>query len=464
MASQQPEAGTSSLPALADYADTEAATGSAHSTPASSIPATSVFPFLELPRELRDQETTQIYDCVLELPDTRGERALRIERRHLKYFKPSAASFLLLLHHEYFLLDRQVAAEALESLLKNHTPFLSCGPFVLQSLFTRIEEEPAGQGKQWLRWMRKIELDWITFPNLAIYPPNRENGKDEWPWEADDIEVDVEYVKGFKDTEMSYGDDTGYNDEYDYEGDGYDDNFYDPVDMDLYPSFEQPTSSMIQQPAGEADDPFGLTTIYPFSDPSSEPDHDTTSQETLYTKLDLLISLEVTPLFTYFSSPVFSLSSITLPLYFISKSSLHHRSAARPGYALPLKLRYWVAVAVHALLLLCPPDGGSPALNEVRIKYLAWDIWANMDPSDDIYSMPEKGVWFKDGDGREGQGEAFRAVWNGLFERGLDVSNGALDATVKLVQWHGDLEQWRVGDELDVVFTRAGKGKEKAIQ
>jgi hypothetical protein len=113
----------------------------------------------------------------------------------LKYFKPSAAAILLVLHHEYFLLNRQVAREALEVLLKNHTVFLSCGPFVLKALLERIAEQN-GPGRQWLKWMKKIELDWVTFPNLTHYPPDREAGRDEWYWEQDEQEVDVDYVRG----------------------------------------------------------------------------------------------------------------------------------------------------------------------------------------------------------------------------------------------------------------------------
>jgi hypothetical protein len=65
-----------------------------------------IFPFLKLPRELRDQvspttesiqlsiqtsDSYQIYDYAFSIPDDRSDRALRIERRNLKHFKPSAA-------------------------------------------------------------------------------------------------------------------------------------------------------------------------------------------------------------------------------------------------------------------------------------------------------------------------------------------------------------------------------------
>jgi hypothetical protein len=124
-----------------------------------------------------------------------------------------------------------VAREALEILFKNHNVFLSCGPFVLKTLLERIEEQN-GPGRQWLKWLKAIELDWVTFPNLTHYPPDREEGRDEWYWEHDEVEVDVDYIRG-----AQY---SGHYDEYDHEGGHYDDNFYDPSDSSLYPSFHQP--------------------------------------------------------------------------------------------------------------------------------------------------------------------------------------------------------------------------------
>lgn len=308
--------------------------------------------------------------------------------------------------------------------------------------------------------MRKIELDWITFPNLRVYPPNRENGKDEWWWESDGVEVDVDYVRG-----AQY---SGHYDEYDYEGSGYDDNFYEPEDASLYPSFNLATTSNTSQPLVPTD-PFGFSSHYPFSDPARDPEDDdddaqtVSSQDEITTKLDLLVDMEVTPLFTYLASPTFDLSSITLPLYFISKTTYHNRNVTRPGYALPLKLRYWVRVAVHALLMLYSPcllpsstSQTTAQLSEVRVKYQPWDIWASMDPSDDLHRLVNNGVWFGDGeDEREGEGEAFKAVWHELAERGVDVHKGGLNAHVTLVKWEGDLNKWRVGDELEVVFTRS---------
>lgn len=375
---------------------------------------------------------------------------MRIERRHLKHFKPSAASILLLLHHEYFLLNRQVAREALEILFKNQTVFLSCGPYVLKQLLTKIEDN-GGRYKQWLKWIRNIELDWVTFPNLRIYPPERSEGKDEWWWERDEHEVDVDYVRG-----AQY---SGHYDEHDYEGGHYDDNFYEAEDDALYPSWPQPASR-----ASNADDLFGFSSHYPFADPTNEPDYDGATAHDADTKLEILVSMEVTPLFTYFATPTFSISSITLPLYFISKQSYHHRNATRPGRTLPLKIRYWVHVCVHALLML----KHSPVLNDVRVKYMPWDIWASMDPADDLRRMVDWGIWFRDGEEeRSGEGEAFRSVWASLQDRGLCKGKDRMGMAAKVlfVEWSGDLDKWRVGDELEVIFTRgANNGVGAAIK
>lgn len=303
----------------------------------------------------------------------------------------------------------------------------------------------------------------MTFPNLKLYPPDREQGRDEWYWEHDEADVDVDYVRG-----AQYN---GHYDEYDHEGGHYEDNFYEPSNTSLYPSFRQPTTA----PSTSSNDPFGFANHYPFTDPSQDPGQEV-SAEDIATKLDLLISMEVTPLFAYLASPAFHLTSITIPLYFISKQSHHHRSITRPGYALPLKIRYWTQVCIHALLMLRPPPSSShayaascinpdttlPALQEVRIKYLPWDIWASMDPADDLHRMVDKGIWFdtpEDGEGseREGEGEAFRAVWAGLMAKisNKGKENMGLKASVKFVPWDGNVDSWRVGDELEVVLTRA---------
>lgn len=384
----------------------------------------------------------QIYDYALRIDDDRSLRALRIERRNLKYFKPSAAAILLVLHHEYFLVNRQVAREALEVLLKDHTVFLSCGPFVLKSLLEKIEAQNGPGRRQWLKWMKKIELDWVTFPNLTHYPPDREEGRDDWYWEQDEQEVDVDYLRG-----AQYN---GHYDEYDHEGGHYDDNFYDPSDANLYPTFQQPPAVNPPDP----NDPFGFGGHYPFTDPSHHPNPDdapSLSREDISTKLDLLVQMEVTPLFTYLASPTFNLTSITIPLYFISRESHHHRSLTRPGYTLPLKIRYWVQVCVHALEVLMDD---TCTLDEVVVRYLPWDIWASMGPADDLSRVANMGVWFDDKDDeREGEGEAFRAVWGALSEKGYRGRMG-LKAKIKYIKWDGNVDAFRVGDELEVVFTK----------
>ena len=343
-------------------------------------------------------------------------------------------------------------------LLKRHTVYLSCGPFVLRTLLSYIELEQSGRGKQWLGWMRKIELEWVTFPNLRIYPPNRENGKDEWWWEQEEnemseMDVDVDHVLG-----TQYN---GHYDEYDYEGGYYDDNFYEPEDSALYPSFSQlpDAGTNVDTNTNNPMGPFGLPAHYPFTTLLNEPAYDTSTQEDT-TKLQLLVSMEVTPLFAYLSSPLFLLSSITLPLYFVSKQTFHHRETTRPGYALPLKIRYWVQVVVHALLML---GSENHRVDEVKVKYMPWDIWASMDPSDDLLGLVERGVWFKDeaeddGGGersRDGEGEAFKAVWHELARRDRRLDLDMLHAEARYVKWEGDLDKWRVGDEVEVLFTRA---------
>ncbi|KAI4946739.1 hypothetical protein J4E91_006910 [Alternaria rosae] len=408
-----------------------------------------VFPFLRLPRELRDQ----IYDYTFAAQEFSVDRA--IERRHLKYFKPSAAAILLITRHQYFLLNRQVAREALEILFKNHTVYLSCGPFVLKALLEKIEE-PNGPGRQWLKWLKKIELDWENLPNLQHYPPDREEGRDVWYWEHDQEEVNVDYIRG------AYY--SGHYDEYDHEGTSYDDNMYDASNSSLYPSFRQPATT---QPPN-ANDPFGFTTHYPFADPTLDPVREASAAD-IATKLDLLVSMEVTPLFTYLASPTFNLSSITLPLRFISRGSHQSRSVSRPGFALPLKIRYWVQVCVHALLMLTSAHesgaSSSTPLQEVRVKYAPVDIWASMEPTDDLRRIVDLGVWFDNPEEgqeveREGEGEAFRAVWEGMRartsydERKRLGRRWGLKADITFDPWDGDMDKGRVGDEVEIVFTK----------
>ncbi|KAF2750776.1 hypothetical protein M011DRAFT_183172 [Sporormia fimetaria CBS 119925] len=426
-------------------------------------------PLLRLPRELRDQ----IYDYIFSLPETRDSSALRIERRHIRHFRPTPATILLLLHHSSLLLNQQIATEALETLLKRHTVYLSCGPFVLKTFLSRIETDCV-HGKQRLRLLSRISLDWTTFPNLRNYPPNRENAKDEWWWEDDGMDVDLDYVVG--------GLDPGHDDEYDYEGDGYDDNMYLPDDPALYPTF--PTlESRAFAAADPASDPFGFGSHYPFAHPSATDTGTSDSSDEYVTlestaddatlKLGMLVDMEVKPLFTYLSSPSRfpNLTSIELPLYFISKHTLQARShSINPDAKLPLFLRYWIAVVAEALyLLLSSPSlsrtSTAKPLKEVRVCYRPVNIWASLDPPEDLPRIVEKGVWLNsfvdewDEETMEVQpGQVWIAVWGALRQMGVKgAMREILECRRRLVKWDCDLDK-RVGDEVEVVFRRMGEG------
>lgn len=338
-------------------------------------------------------------------------------------------------------------------LFKNHTVFLSCGPFVLKALLEKIAQH-SRLCREWLKSIKSIQLAWVTFPNLRVYPPGREYSCSQLDWEYDEEEIDVDYVR-----------DAEYNGHYD-------DNFYDPGNSSLYPSFHQHAAAQ----APNSDDPFGFATHYPFTDPTHDPVQEASAEE-VTTKLDLLVSMEVTPLFTYLASPTFNLTSITLPLYFISKEFHRNRNSARPGYTLPLKIRYWVQMCVHALLMLKTPRAigatHTGSLQEVRIKYQPWDIWASMNPVDNLHRIVKKGVWFDKpedlpGGEREHEGEAFRAVWAGMRTKLLaaegvhhrhlsppPVPELGLAAEIKYLPWDGNVDSCSVGDMLEVVFTRA---------
>ena len=342
-------------------------------------------------------------------------------------------------------------------LFKRHNVFFSCGPFVLKSLLEAVEQQD-GLGRQWLKWLKSIELDWVTFPDLRMYPPDRTHGRDEWWFERDEedaVELDVDYIRG-----AEYN---GHYDEHDHTGGYYDDNFYDPSDASLYPPYHQ--VAPVLHPDMPADDIFGFADHNPFTDPEDiyHPTHTSNNIEDLSTKLELLVTMEVTPLFSYLSSPVFTaLTSITLPLYFISRETHSHRRHSRPGYTLPLKVRYWVYVAVHALEML----HSSPALQKVKVKYMPWDIRARMDSCDDLHRIVEQGVWFDnpltDGEGgeREHEGEAFRSVWAMLEDKTVHEEKAPgpvrtnLQSEIRFVKWDGEMDSYRVGDELEVVFTK----------
>jgi hypothetical protein len=317
---------------------------------------------------------------------------------------------------------------------------------VLQSLLSAIEQQN-GPGRHWLKWLKSIALDWVTFPNLKLYPPDRSDDHAEHWWEHDTAEVDVDYIRG-----APYN---AHYDEHDHEGGFYDDNFYDPAGSHLYPSFREPLAAHPH----DANDPFGFGAHDPFIHPEAPTETDP-SRDEIATKLDLLVDTEVSPLFTYLASPTFALQSITVPLYFISASSAQRRRASRPGFALPLKIRYWVTVAVHALEMLL----ASSSLQYVHVRYMPWDIWASMDSADDLSRMAEQGVWFDDartdgpGGVREHEGEAFRSTWAALEERGWGGARALLDARITLNRWDGEMDSSRVGDELEVVFSRRVEG------
>lgn len=94
-----------------------------------------------------------------------------------------------------------------------------------------------------------------------------------------------------------------------------------------------------------------------------------------------------------------------------------------------------------------------------------------MDSCDDLGRMVRLGVWFddevRDGPGGErgDEGEAFRCVWGLLEERGVDMRRGrmGLQAQSRVVKWDGEMDSYRVGDELEVVFTKGSSQDEHAL-
>ncbi|OCK76260.1 hypothetical protein K432DRAFT_385565 [Lepidopterella palustris CBS 459.81] len=485
--------------------------------------------FLALPRELRDQ----IYNHIFAIPDHRSTRALRIERRHLTRFTPSPATILLILHHECVLLNRQISSEALEALFKNHNVFFSCGPFVLNRFLALIGEGNGGEGREWLSWLRRMELEWITFPNLRFYPPRRRQRPSE-------LGLNTPLYDSFH----SYG----YEEEvsWDYEGSDYDDNFYDPHNASVWPEEEveikdeyiinasstyapetDPITSVSNRwrkeeaeengrytidpsstsaHGGKADEidphnvlfwsreevesndqyiidpsstaygdepketdpgtfistyyPFGFSTQYPSSDPSLSTWDDSVLSDS-QTALNRLIASEVTPLFTFLASSALNITSITIPLHFISRPKYFSRAASRPDYILPLRARYWVKVVAHAVLLLLSSSPiSAPKLREVRIKYIPYDIWASLEPTDDLSKMAKQGFW---GDIGDGEGEAFQALHAELAERGVEMGPDELDVDVRFVQWTFENGGEKVGDELLVVMRRADVKESRQI-
>ncbi|KAF2663078.1 hypothetical protein K491DRAFT_617013 [Lophiostoma macrostomum CBS 122681] len=398
----------------------------------------TISPFLKLPREIRDQ----IYHDFYTNP---SQRCVRIERRHLRYFVPTATRILLLLHGDELLLNHQIAEEALEALFKHHTVLMSGGPFVISSLLSRIEKQAGDRGKHWLRLLKHVEFDWCTFPHLSNYPPSAKEAKGQKPWwvEHDGVEVDVDYVRSTRDK--------GHNNEYDNESRGYDDNRFRPADLDLYPNLTRLTDNNPHtlDPA----DPFGFSSHYPFGEPDRPDEGQRLSYEEVYDKLCLLVEAEVTPLFEYLSSPTFRLRSITIPLFFLSKRVQQQRAISKPGFPVPMQTSYWVHFAVHALLMLHSwfSDGSSRStLQEVKIKYMPKTTLVLLDPADDLNRMVRDGVFFSEEDeSREGEGEVFKALWNEVEAYG--VSRKSFKADVQMATWANGIER----SALEITFRKA---------
>jgi hypothetical protein len=387
--------------------------------------------FLGLPRELRNL----IYDEVF-----KGCRKPRsIERRNLTNFTPAPVNILLVLNWACLLINTQVAAEALEILFKKHVVLLLCGPSVLNSFLYRIGQDVTGTGKELLQSLKHVELDWLTFPNLRYYP-----GREQNRLSCGDHDME---------TSSPYSDEEGITIEaptVDYEGESYDDDDHDYAHSGSHQHWPAHRINDDSTQSSAAD-PFGLLSHYPFADPSGESTttYSAAAEERMFSNLEYMIYREVTPLFHYLSSPTFFLSSMTLPLYFIKREQYQTRIRLRPAYALPLKVRYWVHVIAHALLLLHPPHPSTiPKLNELRVLYKPKNIWASLDPCDDLGNMCENGVWGANG------GSGFRAVWD-EFERLRGMTDTEeLDVKVKLMRGGSNVYDENLGDELEVIIKR----------
>ncbi|KAF2806800.1 uncharacterized protein BDZ99DRAFT_422012 [Mytilinidion resinicola] len=423
--------------------------------------AEQVFRFLDLPRELRDQ----VYYHVFEIPDSRSPRALRIERRHLTYFKSTPGAILLVLHQEDMLWNRQVAREALEVFLKKHTVFLSCGPFVLMKFLKMIQEGPLVRhvddpvGPEVLSWLKRIELDWVTFPNLRFYPP--------WRW--DDSQSCSERSAYRLKLGGPQPRESQTETSWDYAGDSseyYDDNYYEDrsgwPDYSWEQFYEDAQDVQDVREDGNAEDqdssdPFGFDGHYPFSDPTSGPQWEESTPTDARTALDRLETYEVMPLFAFLSTPPIALTSITIPLFFVSRPKYHSRASLPADMKLPLRIRYWTKVIASALYMLLNPTENQPP-QEVRIRYSPYDIWASLEPTDDLLKFEKEGLWnaqgefnFKPGDG---EGEAFRAVQTELWEQGVELGPRVVDVKARVVKWSMETGGEKPGDELELVFTK----------
>jgi hypothetical protein len=361
-------------------------------------------------------------------------------------------------------------------LFKRHTVFFSCGPWVLKRFLDIIEEgKPYMNGNKLEKrnshtgltaeqiislsldpsgatvvgWLKHISLDWVTFPNLRYYPPwhdaRHQNMEGSWDYSGASAE---------------YYDDNYYTDRSGH-APLWSDSYHDA--LDAREDAAQP--SFADEDPSAAHDPFGFDTHYPFSDPEAEPQFEESTAFDARTALDLLIAAEVTPLFARLATPPLALTSITMPLFFISRekwASRRHRLDA----PLPLRIRYWTKVVAHALVMLLGETVGPAAptcswgkastLREVKVLYGPHDIWASMAPTDDLGRLAAEGLWGEEGfafrEG-EGEGEAWRAVAQECEERGTLWGPETAVEEMKLVKWTLDGGE-RPGDWVEVVVRK----------
>ncbi|OCL08056.1 hypothetical protein AOQ84DRAFT_246591, partial [Glonium stellatum] len=408
-------------------------------------------PFLALPRELRDQ----IYDHVFNIPDNRSSHDLRIERPDIEHFSATPTSILAILHHGCILLNRSIAAEALEALFKKHTVFFSCGPYVLKETLSRISAGGNGEGKKWLSWMKRVEIDWVTLPIALRRPPPRRRRTP--PWRQDyrpQIEEGDDYYmpdyEGSRDSE-DYGDS--------------DPDTYDPANGYIWQGQEPHDTS------SSSNDPFGLSYHYPFSpdlsedffsdtpfadpltDPPSYPYVFDNHHWNAHEALSRLEQTEIKPLFSFLSTGPLNLTRMTLPLYFPSRLNARWQTRfqrrAPEASAVSPDINYWVRVSIHGVLMLLKEP---PALRELCIRYMPYNIWASLEPSDDLAEIEKNGLWgSEEGTGEER--ESLKAVLTGLAERGVQLKPEDVNVSLRLVKWTGEeTHGGRIGDGLEVLM------------
>ena len=85
---------------------------------------------------------------------------------------------------------------------------------------------------------------------------------------------------------------------------------------------------------------------------------------------------------------------------------------------------------------------------------MPYDIWASLEPTDDLAKIEKNGFWSSD-DGAEGEREAFKAVLAGLVERGVELRPEDVDVNLRLVKWTAEETSGeQIGDELEVLMRR----------